>query len=69
MEYFNVSNTSYMFSHCNSLISLPDISKWNISNVKDMSYMFRECYSLISFPDISKWMDLYYFFYILLENF
>ena len=44
-----------MFLECNSLISLPDISKWNTSNVNDMSEIFRECNSLISLPDISKW--------------
>ena len=46
---------SAMFNECNSLISLPDISKWNISNVKDMGSMFSGCNSLISLPDISKW--------------
>ena len=35
--------------------SLPDISKWNISNVEDMSCMFYGCNSLNSLPDISKW--------------
>ncbi len=44
-----------MFSKCNSLISLPDISKWNINKVRYMSYIFSECYSLGSLPDISKW--------------
>ena len=44
-----------MFSGCNSLISLPDISKWNTDNVTDMSGMFSGCYSFISLPDISKW--------------
>ena len=35
-----------MFSRCNSLRSLPDISKWNTSNVTDMKYMFNRCNSL-----------------------
>ena len=39
---------------CSSLISLPDISKWNTNKVTDISYIFDECSSLISFPDISK---------------
>ena len=51
----NVTNMSYMFYNCESLISLPDISKWNTNNVKDMCYMFCNCYSLSSLPDISKW--------------
>ena len=44
---------SNMFYYCNSLISLPDISKWNTSNVYNMDRMFSECNSLISLPDIS----------------
>uniref|UniRef100_UPI00261058A9 BspA family leucine-rich repeat surface protein n=1 Tax=uncultured Methanobrevibacter sp. TaxID=253161 RepID=UPI00261058A9 len=48
-------NMSYMFYGCNSLISLPDISKWNVKNVNNMSYMFYGCNSLISLPDIYKW--------------
>ena len=44
-----------MFYNCSSLVSLPDISKWNTENVKYMSEMFSNCSSLKSFPDISKW--------------
>jgi len=44
-----------MFSESSSLLSLPDISKWNINKVKNMSYMFYGCSSLTSLPDISKW--------------
>ena len=50
----NVNDMSFMFYECNSLISLPDISKWNTSNVNNMSYMFSGCNSLISLPDIPK---------------
>ena len=44
-----------MFRKCESLSSLPDISKWNTKNVTSMSDMFRKCESLSSLPDISKW--------------
>ena len=44
-----------MLYKCNSLKSLPDISKWDISKVTNMSCIFNECNSLISLPDISKW--------------
>ena len=44
-----------LFSGCYSLISIPDISKWNTSNVTDMGGLFEECNSLISIPYISKW--------------
>ena len=51
----NVINMECMFWGCTSLLSLPDISKWNTSNVTNMEYMFDECSSLLSLPDISKW--------------
>ena len=38
-----------MFKGCSSLISLPDISKWNTNNVNHMDNMFSECLSLIEF--------------------
>ena len=44
-----------IFGECSSLLSLPDISKWNTINVTDMSYIFYNCSSLSSLPDISKW--------------
>ena len=53
--FTNVTNMSLMFSQCFSLISLPDISKWDTKNVSNMGGMFFECSSLISLPDISKW--------------
>ena len=63
IKYINFSNFStnnvkkmrYMLSDCNSLNSLPDISKWNTNNVKNMSCMFNWYDSLNSLPDISKW--------------
>ena len=39
-----------MFYGCESLNSLPDISKWDTSNVNDMSGMFGECLSTINIP-------------------
>ena len=45
---------AYIFYECNSLISLPDISKWNTSNVINMSEMLRECFSLISLQNTSE---------------
>ena len=44
-----------IFLECNSLISLPDISKWDTSNVTNMKSIFNSCHSLISLPDLSKW--------------
>ena len=51
----NITDMSFMFDGCNSLSSLPDISKWNTSNVNNMSFMFNGCNALSSLPDISKW--------------
>ena len=51
----NIKDASLMFSECESLSSLPDISKWNTSNVENMQCMFIGCKSLSSLPDISKW--------------
>ena len=45
---------SYMFYNCDSLKSLPDISKWDTKNATNMSYMFYNCDSLESLPDLSK---------------
>ena len=44
-----------MIFGCNSLISLPDLSKWNTYNVNNMNSMFSGCNTLISLPDLSKW--------------
>ena len=48
-NFDNISNLSCMFYGCSSLISLPDLSKWNTSNINDMRKMFKN--SLI----LSKW--------------
>ena len=52
---YKVNNMNEMFYLCSSLISLPDISKWDTSNVEYMEGVFYGCESLISLPDISKW--------------
>ena len=46
-----------MFSHCESLKSLPDISNWNITNVNNLNgmfYMFYDCSSLKLLQPILK---------------
>ena len=45
---------SYMFSRCTSLISLPDISKWNTENIEKIADMFDECDLLLALPDLSN---------------
>ena len=41
----NITDMSYMFSKCKSLLSL-DISKWKTSNVENMSFMFTHMSTL-----------------------
>ena len=55
INYSNIRDMSYMFAGCSSLLSLPDINKWETEKVTDMSYMLYECSSLSSLPDISTW--------------
>ena len=55
IEIRTITNMSYMFSWCNSLNNLLDLSDWDTKNVTDMSWMFYKCISLKNLPDISKW--------------
>ena len=45
---------SDMFSYCNSLNNLPDISKWDTKNVTYMGSMFSGCNKLKQIPDKFK---------------
>ena len=63
-----VTDMSYMFADCHSLVSPPDTSGWDTSKVKDMRVMFTNCLSLTTPPDTSKWdtssvEDMSYMFY------
>ena len=51
----NITDLSYMFFKCFSLISLQGISKLNTNNVNNMSCLFYGCSSLKYLPDLSKW--------------
>jgi surface protein len=44
-EINNIQDTSYMFYECTSLISLPDIEKWNTEFITSMRCMFFGCSS------------------------
>ena len=43
----NITNINDMFYNCLSLLSLPDISKWNTNNTTHMSGMFIGCSNII----------------------
>ena len=44
-----------LFYGCSSLISLPNISKWNLMKVFNLDSLFFKCSSLEILPDISNW--------------
>ena len=50
-----LTDMSYMFKDCSSLLFLPDISDINTFHVTDMSYLFYGCSLLEQIPNISKW--------------
>ena len=50
-----IIDISNMFSECDSLSPLSELSKLNTNNLINMSNIFYNCKSLSSLPDISKW--------------
>ena len=47
-----------IFEGCSSLLSLPDISKWNTNNLNKKSCLFNKCSSLTYLPNILRWKSL-----------
>ena len=45
----NVTDISFLFAGCESLILLPDISEWNIEKVTNISGIFADCKSIEKF--------------------
>ena len=54
MEYFQCYDMMDMFRDCKSLLSLPDISRWNTYNVKFWLNIFDGCSKLSPKPKILK---------------
>ena len=52
---FRSKDISFIFTYCSSLLSLPNISKWNTYNIINIEYAFSNCSSLSTIPDISNW--------------
>ena len=46
---------SYIFCGCNNLVSVGDLSNWDVSNVEYMTSIFNNCHYLKSVGDLSKW--------------
>ena len=51
----DITDMSYMFCGCSSLLTIENFSNWNTTKVTKMNNMFNGCQSLISLPDISNW--------------
>ena len=49
-----ISDLSYMFSECSSLVSIDNLCNLNFNNITNLSYMFFGCSSLTSLSDISE---------------
>ncbi len=47
-----------MFLNCSSIVTLPNVSKWNTSDVMGFKSIFYGCSSLSILPDITKWKAL-----------
>jgi surface protein len=61
----NVTDMSEIFYNCESLSSLPDISKFNTNNIIDM----YNCGSLMSLPKILHFLkEIYIGFFINIKN-
>jgi len=56
-DYSGITDTSHMFSDCESLVTVP---LFDTSNVTDTSYMFNNCSSLETVPlfDTSNVVDM-----------
>ena len=54
IEKDKITSMNYLFSRCDLLKELPDISNWDTKNIITMNKMFFKCYSLNHLPDISK---------------
>ena len=50
-----ITDMSYMFYNCTSLLEIYGIDKWDTSSVTNMSNLFYYCNNLKNLPDISKW--------------
>ena len=50
-----VSDYSYLFFQCDSLLHFYNADKMNLSHVINISHLFAQCKTLISVPDISSW--------------
>ena len=50
-----LTDISFMFSDCSSLLNISGISNWNTANITKMNNIFSGCSNLLNLPDISNW--------------
>jgi len=50
-----LTDISFMFSDCSSLLNIIGISYWNTSTITKMNNIFSGCCNLLNLPDISNW--------------
>ena len=50
-----LTNLSYMFYNCESLINIKELSKLNTNEVNDFSYLFSGCKKLSNIESLQKW--------------
>jgi surface protein len=55
IEIKTITDMSYMFSECSSLVSLAEMDNFNLINVNNIRNMFNKCISLVSLDIISNW--------------
>ena len=53
-EIQNITDLSYMFSYCSSILSLSFSYFYYLENITNISYMFYKCTSLLSIDNISE---------------
>ena len=55
MKIDKVKSINRLFSGCEKIKNLPDISNWKTENLQNMEELFSNCSNLNELPDISKW--------------
>ena len=50
-----LSDITFMFHNCSSIVEIDNIENWDLSKIADIKDIFFNCSSLLKLPDISKW--------------
>ena len=55
IEKYEITDFSYMFKNCTSLVSIDSFFNWNVEKINNMDSMFNNCSSLSSIRALKKW--------------